>query len=226
MKKEMRPHPDQKQTVALAALSAILLNILVTKLMLLFGPAVDAQKDASMINKVYMAVLVAGSALLLWKSPMTFRLDALKPGTGKCFRREMLEAGAVSLVLITGMLVWRAVLNTKDPAAAARPVFGLYPFIHGRWFYPVSAVLQEFFIKGVVQENFRSLSPAGSRHYTVIMTGMFFAALHANYPLYYLLGAGLLCVGTGYLYERDRNIWGSALIHFVIGFMPRALGLK
>lgn len=32
--------------------------------------------------------------------------------------------------------------------------------------------------------------------------------------------------GTGYLYERDRNIWGAALIHFVIGFMPRALGLK
>ncbi len=67
-----------------------------------------------------------------------------------------------------------------------------------------------------MQENFRSLSPNGNKH----------AAMNMNYPLYYLIGAGILCIGTGYLYERDRNIWGSSLIHFVIGFMPRALGLK
>ena len=28
------------------------------------------------------------------------------------------------------------------------------------------------------------------------------------------------------MYERDKNIWGTVLIHFVVGFMPRALGLK
>lgn len=28
------------------------------------------------------------------------------------------------------------------------------------------------------------------------------------------------------MYERDKNLWGTVLIHFVVGFMPRALGLK
>lgn len=46
-----------------------------------------------------------------------------------------------------------------------------------------------------------------------------------NFQLYYLLGAGLLCMLTGYLYERDGNIWGAVLIHLTVGFMPRALGL-
>ena len=59
----------------------------------------------------------------------------------------------------------------------------------------------------------------------MVLTGLFFAVLHMNYQLYYLLGAGLLCMLTGYLYERDGNIWGAVLIHLTVGFMPRALGL-
>ena len=226
MKKEKNTFLDQKRTVVLAALTAILLNILVTKIMLLTNPALDAQRDASMINKVYFAVVAVFFVLLIWKTPMTFSLNALKTGEKKKFRREMLEAAVISLILIAGMIVWRLILNGKDPEAVGRPFFGLYLGIHGRWFYPISAVLQELFIKGLIQENFRSLSPDENRHFTVAVNGIFFAVLHMNYPLYYLIGAGLLCIGTGYLYERDRNIWGSSLIHFVIGFMPRALGLK
>ena len=222
MKKEKNTFLDQKRTVVLASLTAILLNILVTKIMLLANPALDA----SMINKVYFAVIAVFFVLLIWKTPMTFSLNALKTGEKKKFRREMLEAAVISLILIAGMIVWRLILNGKDPEAAGRPFFGLYLGIHGRWFYPISAVLQELFIKGLIQENFCSLSPDENRHFTVAVNGIFFAILHMNYPLYYLIGAGLLCIGTGYLYERDRNIWGSSLIHFVIGFMPRALGLK
>ena len=87
-------------------------------------------------------------------------------------------------------------------------------------------VAQEFFIKGVMQENFRSLKTPENKHLTIWINGIFFMILHMNYPVYYLICAGLLCIITGYLYERDKNIWGSTLIHFVVGFMPRALGLK
>ena len=38
-------------------------------------------------------------------------------------------------------------------------------------------------------------------------------------------GAFLLCFFTGLLYERDRNIWGSVIIHFALGFMPRCFGV-
>jgi len=217
---------DQKQAVVFSAVLSIFLNILVTKIMLMVNPALDAQKDASMINKVFFAVLAVVFGLLVWKTPIAFSLKSLRTGDRRQFRHEMLEAAVVSLVLIAGMIVWRLILNGSDPAAAARPFFGLYLGVHGRWFYPFSCILQEWFIKGFMQENFRSLHPVENKHFTIAVNSIFFAILHMNYPLYYLLGAGLLCFGTGYLYERDRNIWGSTLIHFVIGFMPRALGLK
>ena len=217
---------DKKTAVVFAAFAAILLNIIVTKIVVLVNPSLDAHRDANMINKIVFAVLAVFFVLLIWKTPMKLELSSIKIKDKKAFTREMIEAVVISLILIVGMIVWRLYLNKTDPEAAARPIFGLYLWTHGRWFYPISAVLQELFIKALMQENFRSLSPNGNKHITVAVNGIFFAAMHMNYPLYYLIGAGILCIGTGYLYERDRNIWGSSLIHFVIGFMPRALGLK
>jgi len=216
----------QRLAVVLMILLAILMNVLVTKAVMIFTPDSTVTAEASRINKIYFIALGVLMIPALWKTPLTVRWAALKTGNRKAFCREMLEAAGISLVLIIGMVVYRLILNHQNPEIASRPWFGLYLGIHGRWFYPFSAVIQEFAIKAIVQENIRCLAPDSNRHLTAAMTGIFFAILHMNYPLYYLMGAGLLCFGTAYLYERDENIWGSVLIHFVIGFMPRAIGLK
>ena len=216
----------QQTTMVLLFLVAIFVNVLTTKIVMMFTPDSTVTAEASRINKYFFGALGVLLLLALWKTPLRIRWEALKTGSRSAFRREMLEAVGISLVLIIAMVVYRLVLNGRDADVAARPWFGLYLGTHGRWFYPFSSVLQELLIKALVQENVRCLSPNGNRHMTAGLTGLFFAILHMNYPLYYLLGAGLLCYGTAYLYERDRNIWGSSLIHFVIGFMPRALGLK
>ena len=57
------------------------------------------------------------------------------------------------------------------------------------------------------------------------ITAVFFFSLHMQYPLFYMTGALLLCLVTGVLYEKNRNIWGAVLIHFAIGFLPRCLGV-
>ena len=211
--------------VLIVGIVAILLDILVTRVMVI-AMGLDAHEDANLINKVFFGVLTVFVILMIWKTSMTFRIGCLKIENGRGFIREMIEAVIVSAVFIVGMLIFRQYLNAHDPVAAARPKFGLYLWIHGRWFYPISVVAQEFFIKGVMQENFRSLKTPENTHLTIWINGIFFMILHMNYPVYYLICAGLLCIITGYLYERDKNIWGSTLIHFVVGFMPRALGLK
>ena len=217
---------SQQTTMVLLFLVAIFVNVLTTKIVMMFTPDSTVEAEASRINKYFFGALGVLLLLALWKTPLRISWAALKTGSRDAFRREMLEAAGISLILIIAMVVWRLILNSRDADAAARPWFGLYLGTHGRWFYPFSSILQELLIKALVQENVRSLAPNGNRHMTAGLTGLFFAILHMNYPLYYLLGAGLLCYGTAYLYERDQNIWGSSLIHFVIGFMPRALGLK
>ncbi len=216
----------QQTATVLLLLVAVFVNVLTTKIVMMFTPGSTFAAEASRINKYFFGALGVLLLLALWKTPLRIRWAALKTGRRDAFGREMLEAAGISVILILAMVVWRLILNGRDAEAAARPWFGLYLDTHGRWFYPFSSVLQELLIKALVQENIRTLAPDGNRHLTAGLTGLFFAILHMNYPLYYLLGAGLLCYGTAYLYERDRNIWGSSLIHFVIGFMPRALGLK
>ena len=128
-------------------------------------------------------------------------------------------------------------MNTKNPEYREIPFFGLYLNIHTRWLYPVSIVFQEFFIKAFTQENIgivlSGLNEDGKRRasdrktaiLTSLITAMFFFVLHMQYPLYYMTGAFFLCLLTGLLYERDRNIWGAVMIHFALGFLPRCFGV-
>ena len=216
---------DAKSALIMMLLGALFLEIVVTKTVILIRPDMDPWRNASEINKVYMGALAILVILFWLKTPLVIRWAALKIPSPRKFAREMLQAACVSLILLLAMIGIRLWMNAHDPDAAARPWFGLYLYIHGRWFYLFSVILQEIMVKAIIQENIRLVNATGNRHVTVILTGLFFAVLHMNFQLYYLIGAGLLCMLTGYLYERDGNIWGSVLIHLTLGFMPRALGL-
>jgi Predicted metal-dependent membrane protease len=120
---------------------------------------------------------------------------------------------------------FRLYLNTKSPNYREIPWFGLYLNIHMRWFYPLNVVFQEFFIKAFVQENIGMMVHGFDRHPVAnstelrrkrsgkevaiisCITALFFFILHVQYALYYMTGALLLCLITGLLYERDRNIY-------------------
>ncbi len=219
------PGLDHKSSLNLLLLGALFLEIIVTKVVILIRPDMDPWGNASDINKFYMASMALLVIPLWLKTPLVIHWGALRFPKGKKLRREILETLGISAVLVLGMIGIRLWMNAHDPEAAARPWFGLYLNIHGRWFYPFSAILQELLVKALVQENIRRVNPSASIHRIVLLTGLFFAVLHMNYPLYYLLGAGLMCALTGYLYERDGNLWGSVVIHFILGFLPRALGL-
>ena len=57
------------------------------------------------------------------------------------------------------------------------------------------------------------------------MTALFFFVLHMGYDLPMMIGAAAMCVITGYVYEKTRSIWGSSLLHFVVGFVPKMIGI-
>lgn len=140
-------------------------------------------------------------------------------------KRTLIRAGIISVLMILTMIVIRIVKGYYNPKVAERPYFKLYLTVRTRWFYPVNAFLQEVFIKAFMQDNIRIMAGKDNIHYTVWLTSLYFFVLHMSYPLYYMVIAGVFCVATGYFYEKNRNIWGCALLHFVIGFMPRALGI-
>ena len=187
-------------------------------------------------SKILGAVLVAEMALFVWLTPMKMNRQALRC-SGKENRRSLAQSAVIALLIVAALLGFRFYMNAKDPACREIPLFGLYLNVHTRWLYPVNIVFQEFFIKAFTQENIgialRNIGPEEKQEgrnktqavLTAVITAMFFFVLHIQYPLYYMTGAFLLCLVTGLLYERDRNIWGAVMIHFAIGFLPRCFGI-
>lgn len=215
---------DRTGSTILYLLLAILLQIILIKVFTWLMPGESVSANANFLNKILMVFIAVETIVFLYLTPLEINWAALRILPDCKWKREWIEALLVSAVLVVAMLIYRWILNYMDPQVAERPVFGLYLHIHARWFYPINVVLQELFVKAVVQHNIGK--NIGGKHLSIWINALFFGIFHMTYPLYYLLGAVLLCGITGYLYERDKNIWGSALIHFVIGFMPRALGLK
>ena len=74
-----------------------------------------------------------------------------------------------------------------------------------------------------------TMQAKASERYKIVplrwMTALFFFVLHMGYNLPMMFGAAVLCVVTGYLYEKNKSVYGSILIHFIIGFVPKIIGV-
>lgn len=85
-------------------------------------------------------------------------------------------------------------------------------------FYPATAVLQEFLARGVMQENLnRVFSGKHAMGMSVFVSSLAFGVMHIHYGLPYMLAASILLGALGMLYNRQRNIWGLCIIHYVLG---------
>lgn len=135
--------------------------------------------------------------------------------------------GLVSTILIVGIFfVIRFVYGRLDPNVAARPLFGLYLNVSMRYTYLPSALIQECVSKGVMQHSLERIFPEDKWPLAVLVMACIFSLLHTQVGLYFQLGSIVVAVLTGVLYHYRKNVYACAIIHFLIGFLPRAVGLK
>ena len=230
------------QSVILFILMTVTLHVLGMKI---YGTIAHTDQISDYItygSKILGAILVTEMVLFSLLTPMKCNWSALRASKDE-LKRSLPVCIAISLLIVAALIAFRLYMNTKNPVYREIPYFGLYLNVHTRWLYPFSIVFQEFFIKAYVQDNIgitlcgygqldfpealRSHKNVNTRQalITAFITAVFFFVLHLQYPLFYMTGALLLCLVTGVLYEKNRNIWGAVLIHFAIGFMPRCLGV-
>ena len=217
-------HKKHTRTVMMFMLTTLVFQQLILKLYQIKTKMPAGPRNAYITTKILIVVLAIEMVVYVWKTNMKINYKDILI-TKEELKQTLIRAGIISIGMIVVMIMIRIVRGHFNPKVAARPYFKLYLNVRTRWFYPVNAFFQEVFIKAFVQDNVRIMSGKENVHYTVWLTSLFFFVLHMSYPLYYMTIAALFCVATGYFYEKNRNIWGCALLHFVIGFMPRALGI-
>ena len=168
--------------------------------------------------------LIVLSVLFAVFTRFKIHFECFNPGKER-IKKDLIIGGIMSAALIVILVIIRLVQNQMFPDIAQRPWFGLYLTTYMRWFYPFSAILQELFVKGIVEDNITASCKKYNKHFSVWITSLFFFVLHMGYDLPMMFGAAILCAVTGYLYEHTKSVWGSILVHFVIGFVPKILGV-
>ena len=134
----------------------------------------------------------------------------------------------IVLCLVTTVVLVTLKLIFRDNPSVVRPG----PFIDfsrmdfNRWFYIVTAFVQEFLARGCVQSNLKRIS--ASKHparISIIMASLVFAVLHIHLGPVFMVGAALLSGILGIVYDRQDNIYGVWIIHWYAGTLAAVLGV-
>lgn len=85
-------------------------------------------------------------------------------------------------------------------------------------YYPITVIIQEFLSRGVMQESLQRIFTG--KHGTglaVLVSSFAFGLFHIAYGFPYMVGATVLLGALGILYNKQKNIWGLCIIHYVLG---------
>lgn len=96
--------------------------------------------------------------------------------------------------------------------------------LHGAYTYLFTAFIQEFLARGVIQTSVKSLMQVKyQKQFGILLTSLLFALMHLPFGFVFLMGAFLLSLVLGYLYERHENLWGCAFLHWSCGYLAMCL---
>lgn len=101
--------------------------------------------------------------------------------------------------------------------------------IFGRLEYGLCVIAQEYLSRGLVYECVKRIvtTEDNEKHadtIAIIVSSLYFAALHIYLGVTYMIGAFILLSIFGIIYKKQRSIWGLCIPHFILGMMLEILG--
>lgn len=170
----------------------------------------------------YYGRLIELLALLLFialavLTPMKFEEMGIIP-TRSVFFRSLALGGGVALAFVGALLFSRV-------AKGEGITFSWY--IWGdisRATYFLVAPFQEILAKSVMYYSFELVFERRHPHLANAMSALTFGAFHVVYGIRMMLLAMALSLVTGWIFQRERSVWGCAVAHFACGFFPACLG--
>lgn len=169
---------------------------------------------------VLMLLFVLKNTSFTWRD---IGLSAKGLGPIMCLDALLAALGVVLLVLV------KTVMLKVNPGyfPQGTPFFDWSVMISAsRILYPFTVILQEFLVRGVIHENMRRIFTGKQGEIlTIVVSSLFFGALHLYLGVMYMVGAAFLLGALGVLYRRQNTIWGLCIPHFVLGTMLSILHL-
>ena len=143
------------------------------------------------------------------------------------YKQTFISAGviSISIVLILSLLKLIMLQISPDFFSAGTSFWnwniGLYSWIS----YIFTSIIQEFLARSMIYGSIRKIFD-GKKGFipSVILSSLLFGAVHIAHGFLYMIAAVVLLGLLGGLYEKQRNIWGVAIIHYILGQAACCLG--
>lgn len=141
------------------------------------------------------------------------------------FRRTMKKASILSLILIVGFVFFRLLFGSDIGIEPGTAFFDFHFEDPSQVTYFFVAPLQEFVSKGAIQGSISKVLDRKSPFLAIFIASLIFMILHTAYGIFFMIISFVMSFILGWIYEKDKNIWGCSLIHFTVGFFPVCFGL-
>lgn len=176
------------------------------------------------LTQVINAMVFAFSIIIYRKTDFTVDELGLKIRNGKS---TFGLAIAISAVIVGLLAAVKGVLLSIAPGffASDAPFWnwniGLYSWIS----YVFTCVIQEFLARSMIYGSIRKMFDGKKAAVgAILLSALLFGAVHIAHGFMYMVAAMVLLGALGGLYEKQRNIWGVTIIHFVLGQAAHCLG--
>lgn len=170
-------------------------------------------------------LIIEGIAFLLFLeiiffTSMTFKdigIFAKPSKLLKTFLTSIPIAAAVCGVLILLNFLLRLTGHPVKPYFIGGSLSGAYTYIF-------TAILQEFLSRGVIQTSVKALMQIKyQKFFSIFLTSLLFSLMHLPFDFPFMMGAFLLSIALGIVYEKHENIWGCAFLHWSCGYLAMAM---
>ena len=173
---------------------------------------------SSALTMIIEVIGVISTAFALRYTSITWKDFGL--GTEN-LKKVLVDDTILTLYIIALMIVIKWILRHFFPNIVnpAEPFFHWDRLDAKDLIYIVTVVLQEFLTRGVVQGSLDRVLP---EHYppaiSIIISSLFFGALHLHKGLVFMVGAAVLLSFFGVIYRKQKTIWGLCIPHLFLSW--------
>jgi membrane protease YdiL (CAAX protease family)/CRP-like cAMP-binding protein len=137
--------------------------------------------------------------------------------TTKNLKNSLLNSvkwSALSIIVVL-VSVYILTLFTKHPITHYLSYDYLFDVTQPIYFF--HCLLQELIARGCIQSSIKKLLNDSKGGLSIVVGSMIFSSFHAQFGLFVFLATFLSGLVFGYIYNKDQNLAGVSLLHYVLG---------
>ena len=145
----------------------------------------------------------------------------------KDYKATFLPAIGISIALVVLLMAVKLLILRFAPGFFPNdaPFWNWNIGIYGWVGYIFCCIIQEFLARSMLYGSIRKLFDGKyAVAVAMVLSTLLFGAVHIAHGFMYMAGAIILLGSLSGMYEKQRNIWGVAIIHYVMGEAATCLG--